>query len=45
MLRSIDEPGLVAPIILAIRKGERSPLLIHMKAVIRGFDGSEERGV
>jgi DNA-binding transcriptional LysR family regulator len=36
--REIDEPGLIAPIIMSHRKGDKSPLLARMKKLIREFD-------
>jgi DNA-binding transcriptional LysR family regulator len=36
--REIDETGLVAPIIMSHRKGDKSPLLARMKKLIRELD-------
>lgn len=38
VFRSLDEPGLVAPIILSHRKGDQSLQLANMKTLIREFD-------
>jgi LysR family transcriptional regulator, benzoate and cis,cis-muconate-responsive activator of ben and cat genes len=36
--REIDETGLIAPVIMSHRKGDKSPLLARMKKLIREFD-------
>jgi hypothetical protein len=38
VFREIDKTGLIAPIIMSHRKGDKSPLLARMKKLIREFD-------